>query len=217
MVIHYFLPIGRRGLLGIAMLAFAGPRSLAGSQTANDAGPTAPIQSLDEALLASMRAGPKMSFTQRFGTLTPVIEQTFDLDTILAASVGLRWPTLPTDQKAQVGAAFRRYTVASYAANFNSYSGQVFEIAPDIRAVGNGEVIVRTRLISADGTYTTLDYVMREGPVGWKAVDVLAAGAISRGAVQRSDFRNLLTGGGVSALVAALQRKVASLSGGMHT
>jgi phospholipid transport system substrate-binding protein len=76
---------------------------------------------------------------------------------------------------------------------------------------------VRTRLISADGTSTTLDYVMREGQVGWKAVDVLAAGAISRVAVQRSDFRNLLTGGGVPALVAALQKKVANLSGGMHT
>ena len=158
-----------------------------------------------------------MSFTQRLATLTPVIEQTFDLDAILAASIGLRWPALPTDQKAQVGAAFRRYTVAIYAANFNSYSSQTFEISPDIRDVGNGEVIVRTRLISADGTSTTLNYVMREGQVGWKAVDVLAAGAISRVAVQRSDFRNLLTGGGVPALVAALQKKVANLSGGMHT
>jgi phospholipid transport system substrate-binding protein len=218
-LIDYFSLIGRRGLLGLATVTFAAASSwsLAGSQIANDAGPTAPIQRLDDALLASMRAGPRMSFAQRFATLTPMIEQTFDLDAILAASVGLRWPTLPTDQKAQVGAAFRRYTVASYAANFNSYSGQVFEIAPDIRAIGNGEVIVRTRLISADGTSTTLDYVMREGQVGWKAVDVLAAGAISRVAVQRSDFRNLLTGGGVPALVAALQKKVASLSGGMHT
>jgi phospholipid transport system substrate-binding protein len=56
---------------------------------------------------------------------------------------------------------------------------------------------------------------MRNGPAGWKAVDVLANGSISRVAVQRSDFRELLANGGVPALMAALQRKVANLSGGM--
>jgi hypothetical protein len=33
--------------------------------------------------------------------------------------------------------------------------------------------------------------------------------------VQRSDFRHLLSSGGAVALMAGLQRKVASLSGGM--
>jgi phospholipid transport system substrate-binding protein len=45
-------------------------------------------------------------------------------------------------------------------------------------------------------------------------VDVLAAGSISRVAVQRSDFRHLLSNGGGDALVASLQRKTSDLSGG---
>ena len=76
---------------------------------------------------------------------------------------------------------------------------------------------MRTKLVARDGTSTTLDYVMRDGPSGWKVVDVLAGGAISRVAVQRSDFRTLLTSGGVPALTVALQNKVANLSGGMHS
>jgi phospholipid transport system substrate-binding protein len=60
-----------------------------------------------------------------------------------------------------------------------------------------------------------LDYVMRRGPAGWQAVDVLTDGAISRVAVQRSDFRGLLTSGGVSALAEGLGRKVANLTGSM--
>jgi phospholipid transport system substrate-binding protein len=158
-----------------------------------------------------------MSFAQRFATLAPVIEQTFDLDAILAASVGLRWPDLPNDQKAQIDAAFRRYTVASYASNFDSYDGQTFQVSPDVREVGNGEVIVRTKLVARDGSSTPLDYVMRGDQTGWKVVDVLAGGAISRVAVQRSDFRTLLTSGGAPALTVALQNKVANLSGGMHS
>jgi phospholipid transport system substrate-binding protein len=218
-MMHDFPSIGRRGLLGIATTALvaAGIRVPASAQTANAAGATAPIQSLDAALLAAMKAGSGMSFAQRSATLAPVIEQTFDLDAILAASVGLRWPALPNDQKTQVDAAFRHYTVASYASNFNSYNGQTFQLLPDVRSVGNGDVIVRTKLVAADGSATPLDYVMHGGPSGWKAVDVLANGAISRVAVQRSDFRTLLTSGGVPALMVALQNKVANLSGGMHT
>jgi len=216
---HDFPSIGRRGLLGIATTALvaAGIRVPASAQTANAAAASAPIQHLDAALLAAMKAGSGMSFAQRSTTLAPVIEQSLDLDAILAASVGLRWPALPNDQKAQVDAAFRRYTVASYASNFNSYNGQTFQMLPDVRSVGNGDLIVRTKLVAADGSATPLDYVMHDGPSGWKAVDVLANGAISRVAVQRSDFRTLLTSGGVPALMVALQNKVANLSGGMHT
>jgi len=218
-MMHDFPSIGRRGLLGIATTALvaAGIRVPASAQTANAAAATAPIQRLDAALLAAMKAGSGMSFAQRSSTLAPVIDQSLDLDAILAASVGLRWPALPSDQKAQVDAAFRRYTVASYASNFNSYNGQTFQMLPDVRSVGNGDLIVRTKLVAADGSATPFDYVMHDGPSGWKAVDVLANGAISRVAVQRSDFRTLLTSGGVPALMVALQNKVANLSGGMHT
>jgi phospholipid transport system substrate-binding protein len=43
---------------------------------------------------------------------------------------------------------------------------------------------------------------------------VLADGAISRVAVQRSDFRSLLMRGGAPALAASLQQKTADLGGG---
>jgi phospholipid transport system substrate-binding protein len=216
---HDSLSIGRRGLLGIATAAFAVAGSLtpADAQTANTAGSIAPIQRLDAALLGTMRSGRSLSFEQRLAVLAPVVEQTFDLDAILAASVGLRWPELPNDQKAQVAAAFRRYTVASYASNFDSYDGQNFEVSPDVRDVGNGDVVVRTKLVARDGTSTPLDYVVRDSHSGWKVVDILAGGAISRVAVQRSDFRTLLTSGGVPALTVALQNKVANLAGGMRS
>jgi phospholipid transport system substrate-binding protein len=110
-------------------------------------------------------------------------------------------------------ATFLRYTVASYAANFNSYSGQTFQLSPTVRMVGDGRVIVQTRLVSTDGSAMPLNYLMRNGQAGWKAVDVLEDGSISRVAVQRSDFRGLLGSGGVPALITALQQKVATLSG----
>ena len=76
-----------------------------------------------------------------------------------------------------------------------------------------GEVVVATQISPRSGSPTRLDYVMRQMPSGWRAVDVLADGSISRVAVQRSDFQSLLASGG-QALIASLQRKVQTLSGG---
>jgi phospholipid transport system substrate-binding protein len=212
-----FPSIGRRDLLNLAIpaavVAVAWRPSVAA--TANDLAPVAPVERLNAALVAAMKAGRGTPFAQRYAALAPVLEQTFDLDAALTASVGLRWPALPDDQKTLLRAAFRRYTVASYAANFDNFAGQTFRVSPMVREVGDGDVVVGNQLVSGDGSTTSLDYVMRNGQSGWRAVDVLANGSISRVAVQRSDFRSLLTSGGVPALVAALTQKVASLSGGM--
>jgi phospholipid transport system substrate-binding protein len=208
--------IGRRGLLGLAVPALVTATTWNTARADTGAAAAAPIQRLDAALLGAMKAGRGTAFSQRYTALAQVIEQTFDLDAVLAASVGLAWPGMPSDQKAELLAAFRRYTVASYTANFDNYTGQTFRIAPALRDVGNGSVVVSTEIVAADGTSHKLDYVMRSTASGWKAVDVLADGSISRVAVQRSDFRHLLNSGGTSALMAGLQRKVASLSGGMQ-
>jgi len=212
---HTVPMLGRRGLLSFAATALVAATPWRPATAGDDAGATAPIQQLDAALLAAMKAGRSTPFTQRFATLAPVVDQTFDLDAVLVASVGLGWTAMPSDQQAQLRATFRRYTVASYAANFDSYNGQTFRISPAVRSVGNDEVVVATKFVSTDGSATKLDYVMRNGPSGWKAVDVLADGSISRVAVQRSDFRHLLASGGAPALTVALQHKVASLSDGV--
>jgi phospholipid transport system substrate-binding protein len=209
-----FPRIGRRGLLlslAIPAVTAVIPWHPAGAAD-NNADVVAPVQRLNAALLAAMKAGQGTPFEQRYATLAPVVDQTFDLNAVLAGSIGLRWPGLPDDQKAQLLAAFRRYSVASYTASFDSFNGQTFQVLPEVRPVGTGEVIVQSKLVAADGSATPFNYVMRNGPSGWKVVDVLVGGSISRVAVQRSDFRSLLASGGVPGLVNALQHKVANLA-----
>ena len=142
--------------------------------------------------------------------LAPVIDQTIDLTTILKASVGPAWDNLPPDQQATLLKAFRRYTIASYVNGFDE-NNQRFVINPDARASGNDQV-VRTQLIMDSGDVHDLDHVMHQGPTGWRVVDILVDGAISRVAVQRSDFRQLIRRGGAPALAQSLDTKSAGLS-----
>jgi phospholipid transport system substrate-binding protein len=178
------------------------------------AGPSAPIAQLDTALLGAMRMGKGTPFAQRYQALAPTVESTFDLPGVLAASIGLGWASLTPQQKQDLLAVFTRYTIASYTANFDSYNGQRIEILPQFQRQAGQDTVVATQIVPANGgAPTRLDYVMHETPKGWRAVDVLADGSISRVAVQRSDFRSLLASGNPAPLIASLNQKVASLSG----
>jgi phospholipid transport system substrate-binding protein len=174
----------------------------------------APIQGLYDSLLTVMKAGPKAPFAARYDALAPAVDRALDMATILQVSVGPAWNDLPADQREALLAAFRRYTISSYVSSFDRYNGQRFAIEPDLRSVGAQE-IVQTRIIPPSGGPHQLDYVMRQDGADWKAVDVLAEGAISRVATQRSDFRALLAHGGGEALLASLTKKTADLSGSM--
>jgi phospholipid transport system substrate-binding protein len=197
-------------LRALAQDASTGASSAAGSAAAA----IAPIHALDQALLGVMRAGTATPFQRRAEMLTPAVERAFDLPRVLRLSVGPDWSGLSAPQKASLLAAFRHYTVASYVDNFDSFDGQHFVEEPTTRPLPGGEQVVLTRIVASSGASHQLDYVMRQTEGVWKAVDVLADGSISRVAVQRSDFRQLLDQGGATALMASLQRKTRDLSRG---
>jgi phospholipid transport system substrate-binding protein len=201
----------RRTLIAIAAAAFAAP--LAARADDDPAVIRAPIAAFYAALEAQMQAGRTTPFRQRFHALAPIVERAFDLDTILRVSVGLRWSGLDAEARTALSRAFRRFTVASYVANFDKYEDEKFDIVPTLRAAGESR-IVETHIIAANGDTIRMDYQMQNGPDGWRATDILLDGTISRVAVQRSDFRGLLAAGNASALLASLEQKIADLSGG---
>ena len=172
-----------------------------------------PLRTLYSALEVAMRAGRSTPFPQRFDALAPVVDQVFDLETVLKVSVGLRWDSMDPNGRARLLKAFRRFTVATYVVNFSKYDGERFQILPGSRDSGSDRV-VGTEIVSGSGEHLRLDYVMRDGNGTWRAVDVLLEGSISRVAVQRSDFRKILASGDADALIASLRRKIADMSDG---
>jgi phospholipid transport system substrate-binding protein len=204
--------IGRRRGFQVA-LAWTG-MAFGMHQARAQQGPTAPIKELCDSLLRIMKAGSATPFAQRYAMLAPIIDRVFDLSAILQVSVGPVWTSLAADQHAALLTAFRRYTIANYVNSFNNFTGQRFDVLPEVKSVPNGEQLVQTRITSASGESHELDYVMRQDAGAAKVVDVLADGSISRVAVQRSDFRRLVARGGAQALIDSLNQKTTDLSGG---
>jgi phospholipid transport system substrate-binding protein len=199
----------RRFLLGVTLLGLSAARS----GLAQSADIKQGIVDLYEALRATMRMGTAVPFQQRFDRIALVIDRVFDLETILRSSVGLRWSSLDEPSRKTLTGVFRTFTIASYAANFDKDGGEKFEVLAQVRTSGTDQV-VQSRLVASNGEPIRIDYVMRSGPQGWRVVDVLLDGSISRVAVQRSDFRALLASGDSGPLIESLKRKITELSGG---
>ena len=84
--------------------------------------------------LWKQRCGPAGRRRSRSASmlLAPVVDQVFDLETVLKVSVGLRWDAMDADRRSALLKVFRRFTVATYVANFDKYDGERFEILPGI-------------------------------------------------------------------------------------
>jgi phospholipid transport system substrate-binding protein len=176
----------------------------------------APIVALDAALIAVMKASDRTPFMQRYQILAPVIDQVFDLDRVIKVSVGPYWAGLSSIQQETLELVFRRYTITTYVANFDTYSGEVANVSSVTRTVGAEQVVTST--LSAPGQDARrIDYVMGRNADTWKVQDILLDGTISRVAVQRSDFDELLSEGSAALLIRGLEQKISTLSGGAIT
>ncbi len=183
---------------------------LASASARADDAAAAPVRAMLAGLTAAMKAG-RTPFAARAAALRPAVLACFDLPAILQASIGPRWAGFPPAQQAELRAAFEEFTIATWVANFNADDGTRLDLLAEQRSVGE-DVVVATRVLPASGDPTRLDYVMRRTASGWRAVDMLVEGSISRVAVQRSDFRALVKDGSPAPLIAMLRDKAAELA-----
>jgi phospholipid transport system substrate-binding protein len=139
-----------------------------------------------------MKAGG--STKGRFDKLKSTVEQDFDLPGMTALSVGPTWSSISAaDQKALTD-AFARFTIANYARNFDSYSGQNFSIDPTVAERGSDKFVKSTMKSGTDTV--AFNYRLHQTGNSWKILDVYLAGNISTLAQKRADFATTLAGAG---------------------
>ncbi len=194
----------------LALTAAAGLALLAQPRLAHAAGAdpaAAQIDAFDAALLDVMKNAHQLGFSGRYKQLTPVVERTFDIPTMIRFAVGPGWSSATPAQQAALTGAFERLTIASYAHNFNGYSGERFTIDPNVVTRGPDKVVT-TRLTTPGEAPNVIAYRMRASGGAWKIIDVFYNGSISQLTTRRSDFSAALAQGGAPALIAHLNALV---------
>lgn len=177
----------------LALMASAGS-----AQVANPA--RAPVQALDDGLVAIMQGGKKLGVAGRAAQIAPVVDRAFDLAYMTRLAVGPPWVQATPAERTALIAAFRKLTINEYARNFDDWTGQSFSIDPNVDARG-GDRLVKTTLTAPREAPVSIAYRVRQAGSDWKITDVYFKNAISQLATRRADFAGILARGGPSALI----------------
>ena len=157
-----------------------------------------------------MKQGKDLGFHGRENKLKPVVGSAYDMNAVTKATIGLAANKLSPEDLAKLSDAYGRFSVATYADQFNKWDGERFEVGqPHPGASGN--MVVPSVIVSGDGSRTQIDYVMHETEGGWAIVDVLFNGSISQVAVRRSEFLPIFRQNGLDALVSQIDAKTAGM------
>jgi phospholipid transport system substrate-binding protein len=192
----------------VLMLGVAG--TLAPARAGDAASPEAAVAQFDDALLKAMKSGRQLGYQGRYDTLAATMDATFDFEAMTRTAIGPRWVGLtPGDQRSLID-AFKRFSIATYADQFDSYSGEKFEITGKSNPPQG--VLVATTMTPAKGDPVRFSYLMHQVGGEWRVIDIYVDGTISQLAVRRSEFAAVLTKAGPDGLRRLLDERTEKLA-----
>jgi len=170
---------------------------------------TEAVERFHAALIGVMRDAQRLGVRGRYERLAPVMAQSFDLAAMARIAVGPPWTGLPPAEQATLTEAFTRWSIATYAARFDGFSGESFTTT-GTQTQPNGDALVRTTLNRTGGQEPVLlSYLLRGNPP--RIVDIYLTGTISELASRRAEFTALIREGGAARIIQELQTRIARL------
>ena len=167
------------------------------------------VERFHAALIGVMRDAQRLAVRGRYDRLAPIMSQSFDLAAMTRIAVGPPWTGLPPAEQAALTEAFTLWSIATYAARFDGFSGESFTTT-GTQTQPNGDALVRTTLNRSGGQEPVLlSYLLRGNPP--RIVDVYLTGTISELASRRAEFTALIREGGVDRVIRELQARIVRL------
>ncbi|MCE5393299.1 MAG: ABC transporter substrate-binding protein [Acidithiobacillus sp.] len=174
--------------------------------------PDAAIQALDNALLASMKAGAQAGYAGRYKIIAPVLDQVFNFARIAELTLGSEWQKLTAAERQEFVHTFRDYTAATYAARFDSFSGEKFAIT-DTQSLQPMVKAVFTTFTEKSGKIHRFDYLLQLNGGKWQVINVVADG-VSDLSLKRAEYTDTIRKKGFPALIAHLQNQIKKYAAG---
>ena len=168
------------------------------------------IEDFQSELLGVMKQADELGYEGRYQRLAPTVKRSHSLPILARVSVGRNWKKLDAQQKQTLIDTFGRLSVATYAHQFDGYTGEAFEIVSE-EDTSRGDKLVRTLLIKQDGQQFQLDYVLRRNANRWMIINIVADG-VSDLALKRSEYSAIVRREGFDALIEKLNGKIENYS-----
>lgn len=171
------------------------------------------VTHLQSMILKIMKEGGTLGFKGRYEVITPVIDQTHDLQVIARISVGKHWKTFTTEQQEEFINTFKKLSHSTYANRFNSYSGEEFKVISE-KALKQNRKLVQTRFVISDSEEFRFNYVLHQVKDQWKIINIMVNG-VSDLALKRTEYGGILEKDGYSKLLEKLRSQIQESANGL--
>ena len=166
---------------------------------------------LNAVLMEVMQQADELGFSGRYDRLAPVLREAFNFSLMARVSVGRHWRKLENSDRDRLVDAFGRMSIATFAARFDGYSGERFEVLGE-KPAPRKAILVRNRLIKSDGEAVEINYLLKTAEGRWRVVDVFLDAKYSELAMKRSEYGSVIKNAGFDELIRRLDEKIAKLA-----
>jgi len=180
------------------------------AQTESSASAKQIVEKFQSDLIAVMKEGKQLGYAGRYEKLKESVINSHDLSKIARIVVGKEGEKLSEEQQQKLDEVFSKLSIASYAHNFNDYSGESFVFDSEEQTTRGG-VVIHSHLVIPDDKPVKFDYMLKEKGNSWRIINIIANG-VSDLALKRSEYTTILQREGFDALIAKINEKIDTYS-----
>jgi phospholipid transport system substrate-binding protein len=190
-----------QALFGILLLCF-GHFSVAEEQT----GARQTVDKLNTTIIDAMKNAKQLGYKGRYAKLDPVIKETHDFTAIAQIALGSHWKSLDDDKKKAFVDKLTDLSIATYAAQFNSYAGEDFKYESEQGMKAN-RVTLRYQLVAPKEKPVIFEYVLGQRNGQWAIINIVVDG-ISDLALKKAQYTSIIEREGFDNLLNKLNQKI---------
>ena len=172
---------------------------------------TETVERLNETLLHVMQEAQALGYAGRYDRLAPVLEESFDFALMARVAVGRHWRDLNGEQQSELVDSFSRLSIATFAARFDGYSGEAFQVNGETSQRKN-TVLVSNTLVKGSGETIPINYLLREIDGHWRIIDIYLDAKYSELALKRSEYSSVVERKGFDGLLDVMRDKIAEIA-----
>ncbi|HWO99446.1 MAG TPA: HpnM family protein [Methylococcus sp.] len=165
------------------------------------------VERLNAALIGVMKEAKQLGYQGRYKRLEPVVREVFQFEAVAQIALGSHWKTLTEEQKAKFVKTLTELSIATYAAQFNSYGGEQFKYESE-QTLRPDRLVLRYQMIIPKENPVKFDYMVNQFDDKWKIINIIVDG-ISDLALKKAQYTSVIDREGFDKLMAKLAQKIA--------
>lgn len=160
-----------------------------------------------------MRNAEVLGYAGRYQLIDPVVRQRFDTPLIVKVILSRHWNGLTDAEKTEFIQVFHQLSAATYAARFDSFSGQEF-VETGREQLNAGRLLIKTELRRPEEPAVKLDYLMHRSEHGeWRIISVIANG-VNDLSLKRAEYAAVIKDRGFPGLLEDIRKKILDMETG---